>query len=239
MSDELDALRFREEDHTYWVGIAEVPSLSKVRKYAGFVKDLSAIPKERLERARARGKAVHEAIHHYFYNEEAQPSVWYRYVENAIRYVEENKILPNYIERPNLDHNHFIASTPDLLDVYSTLTDWKTSYEIRPRDLEEFWIQFAGEESALVQNDHLVDAWRIVHLQEEDYKTYEASEEDKSIARERFLAASHKYWWDDPDGLEGNKKLWHAKRQKSLKAAVQSLQSQPPFKLHLVDNPPE
>lgn len=60
-------IEFRDSDHTYWLDGAEVPSVTRIIRSAGFGEDYDVNPQVRVyaDRAAARSRAVHAAIEHW------------------------------------------------------------------------------------------------------------------------------------------------------------------------------
>lgn len=61
MNEDAGGFRYEDESHTYWQGKTRLLGVSEIIKAAG-LKSFDGIPEETLERARQRGKAVHDAI---------------------------------------------------------------------------------------------------------------------------------------------------------------------------------
>jgi hypothetical protein len=133
--------------HRYFDGGVQVPSLSKVMELGGYKSDLSKIPLHILQRKRALGGAVHEAISLYLHNRldwTTVDSAVYPYVAAAVRYIENEDVEVEWSELPFGGVDVGFACTPDLL-TKRAIREWKTTYKIMP----DVAIQLAGQAVAV------------------------------------------------------------------------------------------
>ena len=160
-------LRFDPEDHRYFVGEIEIPSLSKVLRLGGISRSLEDVPKEILERKRQIGTATHRAIQLYLSGDldwttvhpDVQP-----YVDGALEYLQREDRRIVSVETPVGGLTLGYACTPDL-HVEGGLVEWKTTYKIYP----EVEVQLSGQARALSKSASSARKLerRVVHLQKD------------------------------------------------------------------------
>ena len=136
----MRGLTFDEVSHTYLLDGVPVPSVTGVLKRAGLI-DFSSIPNGILEHARARGTAVHKAIH-YFNEQDLDLDAFYRdfpeydgYLRAWIAFTEQRSFVAVLNERRVASRRHQVAGTADcfgLLDGLPVLLDFATG---RPQDV--------------------------------------------------------------------------------------------------------
>jgi len=133
-------LTFDAPTHTYVLDGAVVPSVTGILKAAGLI-DFSSIPPFVLEAARARGTAVHAAIHYYNADDLDIPAFTDEfpdcvgYLEAWIRFRELRRFVPVLNEHRLASRRYQLAGTADcfgLLDGAPVLLDFATG---RPQDV--------------------------------------------------------------------------------------------------------
>lgn len=165
----MTTLRFSPEDHRYFEGETELPSLSKILRLGGIAQDLSGVPPHVLERKKQIGTALHLAVELHLNDNLEDDSVDEQvrpYFVAAQNYLgrESRKILA--IETPVGSVALGYACTPDLV-VEGGIVEWKTTYKIYP----EVEVQLAGQARAVANyTDGVGSRWsqdlarRVVQL---------------------------------------------------------------------------
>lgn len=105
-------LRFQDEDHSYWIGKKEYPSVTKILQALGLTPDYSTISSVYAD----RGKAVHKALEYVDKGTLDQETLDPRllpYVSAYRRFVLESGYRSLYWELPMYHENLGFAGTPD------------------------------------------------------------------------------------------------------------------------------
>lgn len=162
-----DGLIFDESSHTYkWQGRV-LPSVTQVLKGAGLTEYLDRIPADTLEKARLRGKAVHEACQYvdegigFFYI----PPEIQGYVDAWEKFKKDTGIVFEEIEKPRFHPIYLFAGTPDRVGILNgrpCIPDIKT-YEAP----EWAGIQTSGYEIILRSKERPLFDRYAVHLKDD------------------------------------------------------------------------
>lgn len=108
-------LRFEESGHRYFIGDAEMPSITTVMAAVG-IPDFSAVPPDVLSAAADRGKAVHHACHLHDLGKLDYGSLdakWYPYLSGWARFCDQYEFIQVLQETPLYCPQKGYAGTPD------------------------------------------------------------------------------------------------------------------------------
>lgn len=127
-------LTFDPEQHRYFKGPVELPSLSVILKSAGLTDDFSGVPEWILEHKRQIGQSLHKCIELYFAGtldrDSIHPDVL-PYYAGFEAYVADHKPSLYVSEAPVCSIEHWVACKPDLVLVAPLeVTEFKTTLKI-------------------------------------------------------------------------------------------------------------
>lgn len=126
---DIPQIVLREEDHTYWLGDEQIPSVTTV------IADVGLVDYEWSTRfAMERGSQVHKAIHYYLDGDldlDTLHPMYRGYVDAALRAIEELELEVVGIEQRLFHPIYRYAGTADLIarrHGVLNVVDWKTAF---------------------------------------------------------------------------------------------------------------
>lgn len=164
---------FNEETHEYFVDGVKYPSITEIAKPISFER-FNALQQSILEKARQRGKRVHELCEEYLLcgeiDEKEIESEYLPYVASFIEWVRTYKPKVIYTEKRLFGANLGYCGTFDLLceiDGKIVLIDYKATSTIDKKSLS---VQLAGyDELVMSRLGIAVDVFMVLHLKKDGY----------------------------------------------------------------------
>lgn len=165
-------LTFEEKTHTYTLNGIAIPSVTTVMKPLSD-DTYGSIDKEVLNRAAARGTAVHNAIENYLnFGVEDISSEYRGYFEGFLRWMQEHDVKPIGTEIRLYHKGLLYAGTTDLVaevDGKITLVDYKTSASVQDKLCG---VQLEAYDKALHSHGYTVEQRAILHLKKDGEHTF-------------------------------------------------------------------
>ena len=186
-------VKYNDNDHTYIVRGKRFGSVTDILQNMGYY-DFSAVNRHVLERACARGTAIHETLqyldqgvlHKYNYDKKADP-----YIEAWEKFKNRFRAIPYIIEKPLASSIWQFAGTPDRVfqvGDYYILVDLKTGQDMPYHDLQTAGYVVLVEENFKIKIKKRMTVRLIPHK----YKVYHHTE---NVDRSIFLGSVQGYNW--------------------------------------------
>lgn len=189
----LPELKFEEERHLYWLNGEEIPSVSTVMKPISS-SVYGEVDAEVLNRAAARGTAVHQAIETYLnFGFEDIPFSCRTYLDAFIQFYEDYR--PEVVSTEFQMYHKYLryAGTCDLLATIEDklwLIDYKTSYKVEKMLTR---VQLEAYRKALATHGIKVEGKAILHLQKSGKYKFVPHEMNDPVSWEVFTASKKVY----------------------------------------------
>jgi hypothetical protein len=191
--DNAAEVDYRPEKHQYFMDGVEVPSVSKLLRPITD-EELRNIPADRLEMARQRGTAVHEAIDRYLSTGfDVSSGDTKLYMAQFKRFMKEHKVIVIAHEVKLRNYVYGLAGRTDMVALVDgeqiiRPVDYKVTYEINT----SVCIQLNMYESCLHSYKLPVAEGLVLHLDIDDYQLVPASkvaDRDETVAAARGLVS--------------------------------------------------